>query len=129
MLGSQTDMPLYALMLRDEAIDMDTLPPDEQAALFQKFVDWAADLERRDKFRGVERLIRDGGNVVRRREGRIAVDGPYTEGKETILGFFLVEAADRAEAERLAAEAPNLEIGGCVEIREVGDFPKPAPTR
>jgi hypothetical protein len=118
-------MPLYALLFRDDTATMDALPPEEFAANFQAFVDWAADLERRDKLRGVERLLKEGGRTVRKRDERIVVDGPYTEGKETILGFFVVEAADRAEAERIAGESPSLAIGGCVEIRDVGDFPKP----
>jgi hypothetical protein len=41
------------------------------------------------------------------------------------MGFFIVEAADEAEATRLAAQVPSVEVGGSVEVREVAPFPKP----
>ncbi len=123
-------MGLYTLLLRDPAVESpDARSAEEWAALFSKFVDWAADLEHRGKLRGVERLIGPGARIVRKSAERILVDGPFAETKETVLGFFLVEARDLDEALTLAAEAPHVAVGGSVEVREVGDFPKPAPSR
>jgi len=120
-------MPLYTLLLRDEDLEKAGLSEADSARLFQQFVDWSADLDRRGKLRGVERLLAPTGSAtVRQRDGRIVVDGPYTEGKEAVLGFFLIEAADADEAAAIAGEAPSVPLGGAVEVREIGEFPKPA---
>jgi hypothetical protein len=55
--------------------------------------------------------------TVRVRSGRtIVTDGPFAEAKEVFGGFFLVDAADMAEAEVLAAACPMAAMGS-VEIR------------
>ena len=62
-----------------------------------------------------------GARSVRSRNGRQSVmDGPFTETKELLAGFNLIEAEDMDEAVRIAAEFPWTETG-CVEVREVLD--------
>jgi hypothetical protein len=117
-------VPAYMLLLRDDPSNYDAMKPEDFEGLFQRFVQWAETLEAEGKLLGVERLG-VGGSTVRRRGGRIVVDGPYTEGKETVMGFFIVEAADAEEAARLAAQVPSVAVGGSVEVREVAPFPKP----
>lgn len=117
-------MPAYMLLLRDDQVNYDTMKPEDFEGLFQRFVDWAETLEKEKKLLGVERLA-PGGRTVHQRSGRIVVDGPYTEGKETVMGFFIVEAANEAEATRIAAQVPSVAVGGSVEVREVAPFPKP----
>lgn len=57
--------------------------------------------------------------TVRKRDGkRLVTDGPFTEAKEIIGGFFLIEARDREEALALAAEWPSARFGA-VEVRPV----------
>ena len=46
-------------------------------------------------------------------------DGPFTESKEVIGGFFIVEAKSLDEAVQLSKDSPDFEIGGSVEVREV----------
>jgi hypothetical protein len=59
--------------------------------------------------------------TVRVRDGKVAVtDGPFSETKELIGGYFLIEARDRAEAIRIAARSPGASIG-CVEVRPIAD--------
>jgi hypothetical protein len=58
---------------------------------------------------------------VRSRNGRqIIMDGPFTETKELLAGFNLIEAESLEDAVRIAAEFPWVETG-CVEVREVLD--------
>src|SRR5437763_15180607 len=118
-------MPDYALFLRDDQFMKGEHTPEEQAAHFQKFVRWAEKLKEEGRLRGVERLEGTDGRTVRKRGAGLVVDGPYVEGKEAVLGFFIVEAADWAEASRIAAECPCIETGGNVEVRAIGFFPKP----
>ena len=51
----------------------------------------------------------------------ITTDGPFAETKETLGGFYLVEAADLDEAIRYAAMIPGAKRG-CIEVRPVWDY-------
>ena len=48
----------------------------------------------------------------------VASDGPYTEGKDVISGFFLINADSYEAAQALLASGPHLEFGW-IELREV----------
>jgi hypothetical protein len=48
----------------------------------------------------------------------MVTDGPYTETKEVIGGYFVIEAADLDEAVRIAEGCPAAAYGG-VEVRQV----------
>ena len=48
-------------------------------------------------------------------------DGPFTETKEVLAGFNLIEAESMEEAVRIAAEFPWARTG-CVEVRPVRDI-------
>jgi len=116
---------LAMLLFRDEGIDWSQYQDTERGkAMFQRFVDWAADLDRRGKLVAVDPLER-GGKTVRRRGAGIVVDGPYAEGREAVLGYYIVRVADLDEAVALAVECPHTELGGATEVREIGAFPKP----
>lgn len=57
--------------------------------------------------------------TVRVRKGAVTVaDGPFAETKETLGGFFLIEARDRAEAVRLAGGWPSARLGS-IEVRPI----------
>ncbi|MES1162429.1 MAG: YciI family protein, partial [Rhizobacter sp.] len=57
---------------------------------------------------------------VQVREGRQRlVDGPFTEAKEMIGGFFLIDVATRDEAVAIATACPAA-AWATVEVREVG---------
>lgn len=59
---------------------------------------------------------------IRVRNGRqTVVDGPFTETKEVLGGFNLIEAADMDEAVRIASQFPWAQVG-CVEVRPVQDI-------
>jgi hypothetical protein len=118
-------MPRFMLMLRDDRVPDDAV--EDWEAHFQKFVVWAEKLHKEGRLAGVQRLKPPAeGRTVRTRAGSIVVDGPFVEGKEAVLGFYVIDAADRAEAERIAAECPSVPLGGSVEVRELDWFPTPA---
>lgn len=55
--------------------------------------------------------------MVRRRDGHVsATDGPYAETKEQLGGILIIEAADMAEAIRIAQQGPMADFG-TVEVR------------
>ena|SRR5688572_12854855 len=113
------------LLFRDEGIDWSLYEGEERGrALFKRFEDWAAELDKRGKLVAVDPLAQ-GGHTVRRKGAAIVVDGPYAEGREAVLGYFIVEVADLDEAIALAKECPQTQIGGTTEVREIRAFNKP----
>jgi hypothetical protein len=61
--------------------------------------------------------------TVRVRQGRVSVtDGPFAETKETLAGFYLIDARDLNEAIQVAAGIPPAKVGS-VEIRPLDTLP------
>jgi hypothetical protein len=124
--GSETDTRQTAMLIfRDEGVDWAQLAVEGRSkALFQKLVDWAAELKRRGVYVGVEAL-QQSGKTVRRKGAGLVIDGPFAEGREAVLGFFFVRVNNVDEACALAGESPHAEVGGTTEVRMLGAFPKP----
>jgi hypothetical protein len=60
--------------------------------------------------------------TVRVRNGRVSItDGPFAETKETLAGFYLVDAANLDEAIEIASKIPPAAVG-CVEVRPIRDL-------
>lgn len=60
---------------------------------------------------------------VQVRNGRISVtDGPFAETRETLAGFYLIDARDLNEAIQVAAQIPPARIG-TIEIRPIRPLP------
>jgi len=113
------------LILRNDGVDWAQLAVEGRSkALFQKFVDWVADLKRRGVYAGVEGL-EQSGKTVRRKGAGLVIDGPFAEGREAVLGFVLVRVNSVEEACAIAGESPHAEVGGATEVRILTAFPKP----
>lgn len=95
----------------------------EPGSLIDKYAKWVAGLNQSNSLRQGEKL-RDGeGFRVGQINGRI-IDGPFTETKETISSFFIIEAKDYTEALSIAKECPAVtDQNGYVEVREVTSCP------
>lgn len=65
--------------------------------------------------------LKSSGRVLIGGEGGIT-DGPFTESKEAVGGYFLIEAADYDAAVGIARECPALQHNGRVEIRQISDY-------
>ncbi len=48
-------------------------------------------------------------------------DGPFTEAKETVGGFWIIQVKDKAEAVAWASRAPMLD-GDMIEIRKIQEM-------
>jgi len=89
--------------------------PDEM----QRMGKYAGELVQAGKMRGGAPLMPEvQGARIRKRGGKLIVtDGPFTETKEVIGGFFLFEADSREEALEIASHCPAAE-SGTLELRE-----------
>jgi hypothetical protein len=54
-------------------------------------------------------------------QGRV-IDGPYAEAKEQLLGFYVVDVADRDEALQIARDFTEANPGGAYELRPISLF-------
>jgi len=60
--------------------------------------------------------------TVRVRNGKVSVtDGPFTETKECLAGFYLIEAADMNAAIQIASQIPPAQVGS-IEVRPVREL-------
>ncbi len=93
----------------------------EGQAVYDRMLDFAETLKVQGKLRGVESLLGDAqGQRVQVRNGQARfIDGPFTEAKEMVGGFFVVDCASLDEAAALAARCPAAEWA-TVEVRPLG---------
>ncbi|MFI4927722.1 MAG: YciI family protein [Burkholderiales bacterium] len=102
------------LLLSRGRWDADKSPQEIQAAI-DAFYAWHARLVAAGRFRPGQRLTRDAKLVTRNG----ILDGPYTEAKEVIGGYWFVLAASLEEAARIVADNPTLACGLAFEIRPI----------
>jgi hypothetical protein len=94
--------------------------PEELQSNMGKWMAWVEKLHQEGKYVAGEALL-PGGKLV---TGKTTVtDGPYTEGKELVGGFFVINAATIEDAVSNATENyPDFEYGGTVQVRPVMKF-------
>jgi hypothetical protein len=113
-------MPRYLMLLYDTPADYADLSPQEVQAMIERYSRWSAGLKAEGKSVKGEKLTDDGGRRLKRSGDKVvAVDGPYAEAKDVIGGYYLIEAADRAEAEAIARTCPHLHGRNWIELREI----------
>jgi hypothetical protein len=88
-------------------------------AIVQEYIAWAGKLRSEGRMLGGDELSSEA-RMLRGAKGQITVtDGPFAETKETIGGYFLIEANDEAHAVEIAKQCPGLKRDGAVELRQV----------
>jgi hypothetical protein len=87
---------------------------DIQRAIDAFYV-WHEGMVAGGKMRRGSRLMKDGKFVSRRG----VIDGPYSEAKEVIGGYWFVQAHSLEEAALLLAQNPCLAYGLVNEVREL----------
>jgi hypothetical protein len=112
----KTQMPQYMLLLYNDPSWYKKLSPEEMQKATEKYMAWS----KKPFSVGSQRLAGDPGKVIRGNGGKPhATDGPYSETKEVLGGFYTIEAADYEEAIQRALDNPHLEYGGTMEIRQL----------
>jgi hypothetical protein len=104
---------------------MNNQSPEEMQDHMGKWMAWIEKLNKAGQYVSGEPLV-PGGKLVSGRNGNSVTDGPYTEGKEVVGGFFVITARDINEAVNISKECPGLEVGGTVQVRQVMKIEVPA---
>src|SRR5262245_6032551 len=104
--------PSEYLVLSRGQWDKNASRQDIQTAI-DKFYAWYDRLVAEGRMKPGRRLAREGKIVSR----HMVMDGPFTETKEIIGGYWFIVASSLEEAAKLAAENPCLGYGLVYEIR------------
>ena len=112
----------YLCIAYEEEQKLNDLSEAEWQALRQETLDYVGRLRSRGRLIVTHALqSATTASMVRVRNGEpLVTDGPFTETKEQIGGFFLIEAADAAEALDIAANWPSARIGS-IEVRPIAE--------
>ena len=109
----------YMLLIVEPAGQRQTRSLAEGHGLYQRMLEYGERLHAEGLLVATNAL-REAAVRVNVHNGRPKVtDGPFTEAKEMIGGFYLLNTDDREQALRIAAECPAVEWA-TVEVREVG---------
>jgi hypothetical protein len=109
----------FMLIFRDTTPGKyEALSPDERKRSLDKWNAWYDGIAATGQMEHGHPL-RPTGRLVSSRHSETVFDGPFSEAKEAIGGYFLITARDIDEATEIARKCPNLEYGMTVEIRPV----------
>jgi hypothetical protein len=112
----------FLMMIYSDSTLLDAVPPEQFANTMRDCLAHADELREQGILLDTQMLEgSDAAKSIRVRNGRRSImDGPFTETKELLVGFNLIEAEDMADAVRIAQQFPWAETG-CIEVREVKD--------
>ena len=119
-------MPKYMLVLRDDPKEYKNYSPEEFQKLIEKYRAWSGRMSAEGRLVASNKLMDEGGKVMRRAAGKITVkDGPFVETKEIVGGYFIISADSYDHAVKLCDDHPALSHNGIVEIRAVDFMGRP----
>lgn len=110
----------YICLAYEEEKKLNTLTKDEWESLKNETLEYVEELRGRGKLISAEPLqsVNNAVTVRVRNEKLSLTDGPFAETKETLGGFFLINAADLDEAIKIAARWPSARLGS-IEVRPI----------
>jgi len=110
----------YMLLIYGSEGSWDSYSDEERNAIYEEYYALSNDLREQGKLVSANELqgtstattvtVHDGDTVV--------TDGPFAETKETLAGYYLIEAASLDEAIEWAARIPSARAGK-IEVRPV----------
>jgi hypothetical protein len=104
------------LLLYDDPAKWRNVSPDDLQTAMEKYGAW----RKKSFVVDAHRLTDDPGKVMRSSQGQLrATDGPYSETKEVLGGYYTIEASSYEEAVERSRDHPHLEYGGTLEVRQV----------
>jgi hypothetical protein len=109
--------------LHDDRSRFASVSPEQMQQIIEKYMKWGSKLRTTGVLVSSDKLTGEPGRVMRGKNGQVRVtDGPYSETKEVLGGYYTIEAASYDEALERARDCPHLEYGGTIEVRQVDDM-------
>ena len=123
-------MAQYMLLLYDNPEYWTKLSPEEKQTAMAKYGAFRQRLQEKKLWVAGSKLADEPGRVLRKQGNNIVTtDGPYSETKEWLAGFFLIEAPNYNAAVEISHDCPHLEYEGTIEVREVDARVAPAASK
>ena len=116
-MNTQTTTGEYMLLFRGPHWDRGLSTEELQQAM-NKVMAWFEGLAERRKIKGAQPLGGQG-RVISGTDGRFVMDGPFTETKEAVGGYLILQADSLNEAVEIARSMPTLRYGISVEARPI----------
>ena len=116
-MNTETTTGEYILLFRGAHWDRG-LSTDELQHAMDKVMEWFEGLNERGKIKGAQPLGGQG-RVISGTDGRFVLDGPFTETKEAVGGYLVLQADSFDEAVEIARANPALRYGVSVEVRPI----------
>ncbi|WP_379163055.1 YciI family protein [Paenibacillus sp. sgz5001063] len=112
-------MHTFLFVFRMDITTMEAQPtPVQMQAYMEQWGEWISSLAAQDRLAVGGNHLSAEGRVLR--PHGITTVGPYTEHKESVAGYILVNAEDMEEAVQLAKDCPILlGEGTSVEVRPI----------
>ncbi|HEY6555916.1 MAG TPA: YciI family protein [Polyangiaceae bacterium] len=118
----------YLVLIGHDEKGVKTLSAAQHEALFTAYQKYEQELKKAGVLLGGDPLQPSDGAVRISGEGgkRKLLDGPFSESKEIIGGYVLLEVKSRAEAVEWASRCPAADMGAWsyVEVREIQELPR-----
>jgi hypothetical protein len=92
--------------------------PSEKQVIMARYQAFTEKMKKESRFVAGSGL-KDSSYRLDVRGGRIEVDGPFTESKEALTGYYILEAENMEAALELARSCPSLTHGEWVEVVEL----------
>jgi hypothetical protein len=121
MTKTTTSTGSFMLLLRGGVSNRD-LSPEQLQDQIARYMSWIEKLRSAGHFVAGEPL-EETGKVLSGQGGSLITDGPFTESKEAVGGYFILRARDFDEAVELARACPIFANNGTVEVRPIQDIP------
>ncbi|MDQ3337360.1 MAG: YciI family protein [Myxococcota bacterium] len=115
----------YMLLIYSSEKAWQAMSEAESGQMFGEYMKFTQDIKASGHYKAGDALQPvHTATTVRVRGGKTqSTDGPFAETRETLGGYYLIEAKDLDEATKIAARIPDARIGdGSVEIRPVMVF-------
>ena len=111
----ESETSAYMLIFRETTPERyQSMSDEERRKRLNDWNAWCDELAGAGRLQSGNPLLPEGAVVSEK-----GVDGPFTEAKELVGGYFLVTAASLAEATEIARQSPNLPYGMSIEVRPV----------
>jgi hypothetical protein len=94
-----------------------SMSPEDMQAELAKWGAWIGGIAAQGKFISSDALDPNGKTV--KGSKKVITDGPFTEGKELVSGYMLLQAENIDEAVELSYGCPIYDIEGTVEVRRI----------
>jgi hypothetical protein len=95
----------------------ETMSPEHIQSHMGKWMSWIEKLSQAGKYVAGEPLLPGGKSITGK--SKTVTDGPFTEGKEVVGGFFIINAENYDEAVSLCDDYPDYGNGGTIQVRQV----------